>query len=114
MEVVRLASEPLDEIIQRKTDEFNEAKENIKDLKRAVEDLEREYIMVRDTMKDLQREAVRITGNVYNFIETYPLIGRNNLFIHPELQVRELEKKIHRRMSRKDGRRKKYLMVLMN
>jgi len=62
MELFRLASQPLDEIIQRKTDEFNEAKENIKDLKRAVEDLEREYIMVRDTMKDLQREAVRITG----------------------------------------------------
>jgi len=62
MEVLRLASEPLDEIIQRKTVEYNEAKDNIKDLKRDVEDLEREYLTVKDVLKDLQREAARITG----------------------------------------------------
>ena len=61
MELCRTATDPLEEIIESKSSDLREAKDKIRDLKKAIESAERNVIIARDALASAMKDTHRMT-----------------------------------------------------
>ena len=62
VEITRLAAQPLEQIIQEKSDQLKEAQEKLKEYLEAAKNLETDLKLTREAVEDARREANRLTG----------------------------------------------------
>ena len=63
VEITRLSAQPLENIIQEKSDALKEAQEKLKDYHQAAKNLEVDVHMTREAVEDARKEAIRLTGH---------------------------------------------------